>query len=458
MSTNLDPLFSSGKDDWETPHDLFYELNEEFHFTLDPCCTPETAKCEKYYTEKENGLIQNWDGERVFCNPPYSSGMQDQWVRKCYEHGTKGYLAVMLIPARTDTKRFHDYILNHENVEIRYIRGRLKFGDSSNSAPFPSMIVIFGRKGKVRMKRNNNFRPPESLVEGTEETLVLVDYSNLLYRAWFVSSKRAWVAYCKFFDMLRLCVKRSKQKGVPLKVIFAGESKTKLKRCDIFEGYKGNRKPINDDKFQKFRSGLEDIIRFLGWEVVSVEGAEADDVIASIVNEKCHRCLCTTPCENCDCQLKYKTDVVIFSGDRDLQQCLAWDRVLIYRAPGLFLDRNAFELECGIPAAKYSVYKALIGDKSDNIKGVEGFGPVHARRAISAGCVGEDIWETGGKEAAEDFKLALSLVNLNTKLEVPLDGLYLGPPLIKGKEDEFAKKFDKGRKVLLEVQRLAEEF
>ena len=79
------------------------------------------------------------------------------------------------------------------------------------------------------MKGNNNFRPPESIVEGTEETLVLVDYSNLLYRAWFVSSKRAWVAYCKFFDMLRLCVKRSKQKGVPLKVIFAGESKTKLK-------------------------------------------------------------------------------------------------------------------------------------------------------------------------------------------------------------------------------------
>ena len=75
MSTNLDPLFSSGKDDWETPHDLFYDLNEEFHFTLDPCCTPETAKCEKYYTEKENGLIQDWDGERVFCNPPYSSGM-----------------------------------------------------------------------------------------------------------------------------------------------------------------------------------------------------------------------------------------------------------------------------------------------------------------------------------------------------------------------------------------------
>ena len=97
-----------------------------------------------------------------------------------------------------------------------------------------------------------------------------------------------------------------------------------------------------------------------------------------------------------------------------------------------------------------------------NIKGVvgpwEGFGPVHARKAISASCVGEDIWELGGKEASEDFKLALSLVNLDTKLEVPLDDLYSGLPLIKDREDEFSKKFDKGKKVLLEVQRLKEEF
>ena len=95
--------------------------------------------------------------ERVFCNPPYSSGMQDQWVRKCYEHGAKGYLAVMLIPAGQIQNDFMDYILNHENIEIRYIRGRLKFGESINSAPFPSMIVIFGRKGKVRNERKQQF-------------------------------------------------------------------------------------------------------------------------------------------------------------------------------------------------------------------------------------------------------------------------------------------------------------
>ena len=84
---------------------------------------------------------------------------------------------------------------------------------------------------------NNKFRPPESYLEDTEQTLVIVDYSNLLYRAWFISSKRPWVAYCKFFDMLRLCTKRSKQKGIPLKVIFAGESKTKLERAKLFKQY-----------------------------------------------------------------------------------------------------------------------------------------------------------------------------------------------------------------------------
>lgn len=302
--------------------------------------------------------------------------------------------------------------------------------------------------------KNNNFRPPESIREDTEQTLVLVDYSNLLYRAWFVSSKRSWVAYCKFFDMLRLCVKRSKQKGVPIKVIFAGESKTKLKRCDIQADYKGTRVRIEDPKFHQFREGLQQLLIDLGWNLLSIPGAEADDVIASIVAANCHRCFCKVPCEDCDCALKYKTDVVVFSGDRDLQQCLAWDRVLIYRAPGLFVDKEAFEDEYGIPVEKYGVYKALMGDKSDNIKGVEGFGPAKAQKAIKADSVVVDIWEIGGKEAGDDFKLALSLVNLDTKLDIPLDDLYVGPPQIN--DEQLNKKYDK--KVLLEIQRLKEEF
>jgi len=135
-------LLQSGRDDWETPQWLFDHLNNEFGFTLDPCATAETAKCPKYYTPSEDGLTQDWTGETVFCNPPYSR-TQTAWVRKCYEHGAAGGVAVMLLPARTDTTRFHDFILN--KAEIRFIRGRLKFGRATESAPFPSMIVIFRR-------------------------------------------------------------------------------------------------------------------------------------------------------------------------------------------------------------------------------------------------------------------------------------------------------------------------
>lgn len=301
------------------------------------------------------------------------------------------------------------------------------------------------------------FRPQDSFKENTEQTLVLVDYCNLLYRAWFVSSQRPWIAFCKFFDMLRLCVKRSKQKGVPLKVIIAGESRTKLDRCNVFEGYKGTRKRDEDPKFYKFRADLVDLLKIIGWNIVSVEGAEADDVIASIVANTCHRCYCKVPCENCDCASKYKTDVVIFSGDRDLQQCLAWDRTLIYRAPGLFVTKENFVEEYKIPVEKYGIYKALIGDKSDNIKGVTGFGPARAEIAIGADSVAEDIWENGGHEAVEEFRLALKLVNLDTRLQPHLDELYFGAPKLEELDEKaFNKRFNE--KVLLEIKRLKEEF
>lgn len=145
-----DCMFSSCKDDWETPQKFFDELNEEFKFTLDPCCTHENAKCEKHYTIDENGLEQDWDGEIVFCNPPYSKkGGQDKWVRKCYEESKKpGTMVVALLPARTDTQRFHDYILG--KAEIRFVRGRLCFEVGAvgvGSAPFPSMVCIWRNEG-----------------------------------------------------------------------------------------------------------------------------------------------------------------------------------------------------------------------------------------------------------------------------------------------------------------------
>lgn len=137
---NKDVMFSSKTDLWSTPQDFFDKLNDEFHFTLDVCAMPENAKCEKYYTPDDDGLSQPWDGV-VWCNPPYGRDIR-KWIlagqvaSKCRKS-----TVVMLLPARTDTRWFHDLILGKS--EIRFIRGRLKFGGSKNSAPFPSMVVVF---------------------------------------------------------------------------------------------------------------------------------------------------------------------------------------------------------------------------------------------------------------------------------------------------------------------------
>ena len=135
-------MFSSNTDLWATPQSFYDKLNDEFRFNLDPCATPENAKCEKYFTKEVNGLTQNWGGYNVFCNPPYGRELS-KWVKKAYEESLKpNTTVVMLIPARTDTTYFHEYIY-HKAKEIRFLKGRLKFGTSKNSAPFPSMVVIF---------------------------------------------------------------------------------------------------------------------------------------------------------------------------------------------------------------------------------------------------------------------------------------------------------------------------
>ncbi|WAX17931.1 hypothetical protein PM708P4_00024 [Parabacteroides phage PM708P4] len=139
---NTDLMFSSKTDLWYTPIDFYEGLNSEFNFTLDPCSTHENAKCAKHFTEDDNGLSQNWGGEVVFCNPPYGRVLKD-WVKKASDEAKKpNTTVVMLIPARTDTTYFHDYIYNKAK-EVRFIRGRLKFGGSKNAAPFPSMVVVF---------------------------------------------------------------------------------------------------------------------------------------------------------------------------------------------------------------------------------------------------------------------------------------------------------------------------
>ena len=126
---------------WETPQALFDELNEQHHFTLDPCALPENAKCSRYFTPEDDGLLQNWGGESVFCNPPYGIELRS-WVKKAWEEAQKpGTKVVLLIPARTDTAWFHDYCLKGD---VKFLRGRLKFGGAKDSAPFPSMVVTFG--------------------------------------------------------------------------------------------------------------------------------------------------------------------------------------------------------------------------------------------------------------------------------------------------------------------------
>ena len=135
-------LFSSNTDMWATPQAFFDQLNAEFDFNLDPCATHENAKCATFFTKEVDGLKQNWGGYRVFCNPPYGREIP-HWVRKAYEESKKpNTTIVMLIPARTDTRYFHDYIY-HKAKEIRFIKGRLKFGDAKSCAPFPSMVVVF---------------------------------------------------------------------------------------------------------------------------------------------------------------------------------------------------------------------------------------------------------------------------------------------------------------------------
>lgn len=129
----------------QTIDDFFRELDQEFHFNLDPCANEQNHKCEKYFTKEDNGLSKDWGGYRVFCNPPYGRAITD-WVEKAYREGTKdNTIVVMLIPARTDTRYFHDFIQHRS--EIRFVKGRLKFGNSKQAAPFPSMVVIFRGAG-----------------------------------------------------------------------------------------------------------------------------------------------------------------------------------------------------------------------------------------------------------------------------------------------------------------------
>lgn len=131
--------FMSQTSEWETPAETYQDLDREFCFTLDPCSTPENAKCAKYFTVADDGLSRDWGHETVFMNPPYGREIYD-WMKKAHESSLNGATVVCLVPSRTDTKWWHEFAMKGD---IRFLKGRLKFNNYKYSAPFPSAVVVF---------------------------------------------------------------------------------------------------------------------------------------------------------------------------------------------------------------------------------------------------------------------------------------------------------------------------
>lgn len=145
---NTDLHFSSKTEMWATPDDFFKKYDAVYGFETDVCASPENAKCKTYFTEENDGLAQSWSGV-CWMNPPYGRTIK-AWMRKAYESSLDGATVVCLVPARTDTAWWHEYAIKGD---IEFIRGRLKFGDHKNSAPFPSAVVVF--------------RPPQLITSST---------------------------------------------------------------------------------------------------------------------------------------------------------------------------------------------------------------------------------------------------------------------------------------------------
>lgn len=137
-------MVSSKSNEWSTPQDFFDRLNEEFDFTLDPCSTHKNAKCKKHFTVEDDGLGKDWTKDVVFMNPPYG-GHTAEWLKKAHESSLGGAIVVCLIVSSTDRSYWHDIIFPYAS-QVRFIRGRLHFGESKTSAPFASAVVIFSKK------------------------------------------------------------------------------------------------------------------------------------------------------------------------------------------------------------------------------------------------------------------------------------------------------------------------
>lgn len=152
--SRMDLYRSTKRHDWETPRHIFDELNREFGFTLDVAASPDNALCERYFSEAEDGLAQSWDGEVCWMNPPYGTQIR-RWIAKARMetevNNTKPTTVVALIPARTDTRWWHDHI--EGRAEVRFIKGRLRFSGATINAPFPSCVVVFRPVGVTSDRR-----------------------------------------------------------------------------------------------------------------------------------------------------------------------------------------------------------------------------------------------------------------------------------------------------------------
>ena len=138
---------TSDREDWRTPVDLFAALHREFAFTVDAAASERNALLPRFWTRESDAFLQDWRGERVFCNPPYGRD-SGRWIAKFAAAAQGGaQIVVALLPARTDTRAFHDHLYQKPGVELRFLRGRLRFGHPDtgvpmNPAPFPSMVAI----------------------------------------------------------------------------------------------------------------------------------------------------------------------------------------------------------------------------------------------------------------------------------------------------------------------------
>jgi phage N-6-adenine-methyltransferase len=140
---SIKAMFSSATDMWATPQSFFDRYDRLYSFELDVCAVAENAKCKRFFSPEDDGLAQNWTGS-CWMNPPYGRQI-GHWMKKAATESKKNdALIVCLVPARTDTAWWHDWVIPHAST-VEFVRGRIKFGGHMNSAPFPSAVVIYGK-------------------------------------------------------------------------------------------------------------------------------------------------------------------------------------------------------------------------------------------------------------------------------------------------------------------------